>query len=171
MSFLARGALNSKKRFGGGVLEPTHLVEFYYEESRSEGGLCILREARLMDEFSHLRKSYESLELALFALDCVGRVSLEGDQNSRVIFQLLGHLFDSLREAHDLEVLKLQFVVKFMFQQGVLRPTGWMVPFVKTSLYDSLQLSSSPMDWRQEASLLLKASEHYIRSGQFDFTN
>ena len=33
LSFIARGALKSKKRFGGGVLEPTHFVSFTYKQS------------------------------------------------------------------------------------------------------------------------------------------
>lgn len=140
ISFLARGALNSKKRFGGGVLEPTHLVECLYQEPKQEGGLRVLKEAKILESFDHLRSDYDFLELALFALDCVYRVSLEGDQQSQVVFQLLGHFFQCIQKDQDLQILKTQFIVKLLYQQGVLTPESWMIPYLKTSLHESFKL-------------------------------
>ena len=47
-SFLARSALKSRKRFGGGVLEPTHFVEIGYSEKPGENRLGTLDEASLI---------------------------------------------------------------------------------------------------------------------------
>lgn len=164
VSFLARGGVKSKKRFGGGVLEPTHLVELHFQSPKKEGGLKILTEAKMIDAFEHLRKDYDRLDLALFALDCVGRVSLEGDQDSAVVFQLLGHLFQAMDQGADLLVLRTQFIVKFLFQQGVLTPEPWMIPFLKTSIHESNKLIESKASHLEEMRALEKAAFNYIRS-------
>lgn len=56
VGFFVKGALRSKKRFGGGV-EPTHLIEVVYQKARQEGGLNLLKEARLIEAFEGLRKT------------------------------------------------------------------------------------------------------------------
>lgn len=160
VSFLARGALNSKKRFGGGVLEPTHLVECLYQNSKQENGLKVLKEAKILEAFEFLRKDYDLLELALFALDCVYRVSLEGDQQSQVVFQLLGHFFHCLGQTCDIQILKTQFIIKLLYQQGVLTPEPWMIPYLKTSLHDSVRL----VDLKEKDLSSLKNLERSIHS-------
>lgn len=168
VSFFVKGALRSKKRFGGGVLEPTHLIEIVYQKARQDGGLNLLKEARLVEAFEGLRLDYDRLELALFALDCVSRVSLEGDQNSRVVFQLLGHLFRVLDapptpdSVLDLIVLRAQFMVKFLYQQGVLTPESWLEPFLKTSLHESSSLVSLKTSALERIQALEKVAAHYI---------
>ena len=165
VSFIARGGQKSKKRFGGGVLEPTHLVECIYQDSKKDNNnLHLLKEAKLIEAFANLRKDYDRLELALFALDCVYRVSLEGDQASQVIFQLLGHLFKSIDQGADLQVLKTQFIVKFLFQQGVLTPEIWMEPFLKTSLHESAKLENLKSTHLESIKLLEKAAFNYIKT-------
>lgn len=58
VSLFARAALKSRKRFGGGVLEPTHFIQAVYEEWQGRGGespLLPLREATLLKGFEGLR--------------------------------------------------------------------------------------------------------------------
>lgn len=139
-SFIARSALKSKKRFGGGVLEPTHFVGLTYRESRSEGGLNVLNEATLIDDFHGLRTDYDKLEIGLFFLNCVYHVSQEGDQDSQFLFNLLGHSLRALVKTTNPLRLKLHFCLKFLYQQGVMALDPWMSPFLKTNLADSDQL-------------------------------
>ncbi len=171
VTFFAKGALRSKKRFGGGLLEPTHLIEAQYVNAKQEGGMKTLKEAKLLESFDSLRLDYDRLSLALFALDCISRVSMEGDQDSTVIFQLLGHLFKSLNPSNeksesppDLTILRAQFVIKFLFQQGVLTPEAWMQPFLRTSLHQSNELLSLKADAISEIQSLERLVTHYIRT-------
>lgn len=144
-SFIARSALKSKKRFGGGVLEPLHFVNFTYKPAREMGQLNTLEEAQLIQEFKNIRRSYDSLEVALHVLDCVYKVSLEGDVGSEFLFNLLGNALkaiDSLSDDKKLPQLKLHFYLKLLLQQGVVSPEEWMHPFLKTNLVDCEKLQS-----------------------------
>lgn len=141
LSFIARGALKSKKRFGGGVLEPTHFVSFTYKKAE-EGGLHVLQEATLLNEFPGIRKDYDHLELALHVLDCVSKVGQEGDKNSEFLFNLLGNTLKAIEVAEDPLVLKMHFYLKFLLQQGVVNAEPWMAPFLKSNLSDSNKLLS-----------------------------
>jgi DNA repair protein RecO (recombination protein O) len=140
MSFIARGALRSKKRFGGGILEPTHFVQFTYKEASEQGQMNVLNEATMINDFAGIRKSYDQLELALHFVECVGKVSQEGDRNSDFLFNLLGHSLRALETTEDAQVLKMHFYLKFLLQQGVINPEPWMTPFLRTNIADSNQL-------------------------------
>lgn len=143
-SFIARSALKSKKRFGGGILEPTHFVNLTYKESKSEGGLSTLIEATLIDDFKTIRSDYDRLEIALFFLKCVYHVSLEGDHDSHFLFNLLGHSLRGLGSAQNIFRFKMHFCLKFMFQQGVISMDDWMAVFLKMNIADSDQIDAVP---------------------------
>lgn len=140
LSFLARGALRSKKRFGGGVLEPTHFVNLTYKLAPSSGQLNVLEEAVIINDFSGIRKDYDRLELALYFIDCVSKVSQEGDQDSEFLFNLLGNSLKAAESSKEIQILKMHFYLKFLLQQGVITPEPWMGIFLKTHLRDSNQL-------------------------------
>lgn len=142
-SFMARSALKSKKRFGGGVLEPLHYVNLIYQESDDESKMKSLKEAILIDDFKNIRQDYDKLELALFVLNCVGHVSLEGDQHSEFLFNLTGHTLRAVSHESNLKRLKLHFCLKFLFQQGVVSLEPWMAIFLKTNISDSNNLDSA----------------------------
>jgi DNA repair protein RecO (recombination protein O) len=139
LSLIARGALKSKKRFSGGVLEPTHYVELSYQESTS-GGLATLSEAQLINGFEGLRKNYEKLELALFVMETLTHASQEGDAISEGLFNLTGNSLKILEKASDLGNFKLHFILKVLAQQGVLEVEEWMQPYLKTNIADHLNL-------------------------------
>ncbi len=139
MSFIARGALRSKRRFGGGVLEPTHHVKLTYNVS-NKTEMHTIKEAQLLQGFELIRNDYDKLEFALTALNCVSQVSMEGDSNSSTMYNLLGHLLKRLEAVNDpteLHLLKVQFYLKFLLQQGVLEVEDWMKPFLKLAVQDT----------------------------------
>lgn len=136
-SFIARGALKSKKRFGGGVLDPSHFVSFTYKVAKEEGGLNTLQEASLINDFPGLRTSYEKLELALHILECVTRVSQEGDIHSEFLFNLTGHALKAVEICLEPQILRMHFYLKLLWQQGVMTAEPWMAPFLKTNLSDT----------------------------------
>lgn len=142
MSFMARGALRSKKRFGGGILEPLHFVQLTYKPG-ADGRLSLLKEAVLVNGFPGLRTDYDRLEFALRVLDVVGRVSQEGDSTSEFLFNLLGHTLKALENTQADEALKLQFYLKFLLQQGVLTAEPWMAPFLKTNIAEHNSLAEA----------------------------
>ncbi len=172
MSFLARGALRSKKRFGGGILEPTHHVKLVYTTS-SRSDMHSLKEAQLLNGFEPIRKDYDKLELALMSLNCVSHVSLEGDSHSASLYNLMGHLLkrlESLEDPEDLILLKVQFLLKFLLQQGVLDVEEWMRPFLKLNLNDpdsGEQLRSQKAVATEKSVPLEKLVLHYIKSASF----
>lgn len=160
-SFMARSALKSKKRFGGGILEPLHFVNFSYRDSPNSDKLKTLTEASLIDDFKDIRSSYEKLELALFVLNCVSHVSLEGDQNSEVLFNLTGHSLRAIAKAQNTEVLKLHFCLKFLYQQGVVSFENWMGPFLKASMSESGELAEIA-ELRETAEVYLDSIETLV---------
>ena len=161
---MARGALRSKKRFGGGVLEPTHFVSFTYKEAREEEGLHTLQEATLINDFPGLRTNYDRLELALHIIECVNKVSQAGDVNSEFLFNLLGHTLKAVETSEDLLILKMHFYLKFLLQQGVVDPESWMAPFLKTNIADSNSLKSYRQIVDNELGNVTLMVKHYLEN-------
>lgn len=162
LSFIARGALKSKKRFGGGVLEPSHFVTLTYKASGEQGGLNVLQEATLINDFPGIRKDYDHLELALHVLECVSKVSQEGDKSSEFLFNLLGHTLRAIESAQDPLVLKMHFYLKLLLQQGVVQAEPWMAPFLKTNLADTNDLLSYRQIVDEELSNVEAMVRHYL---------
>lgn len=143
-SFIAKSALKSKKRFGGGILEPLHFVSFTYKEKQDSSQMKTLSEATLIEDFREIRTSYDKLELALYILDCVSHVSLEGDQHSEFLFNLTGHSLRAVAKTLSPATLKLHFCLKFLYQQGVISMEPWMNVFLKVNIVDSAVLTEDP---------------------------
>lgn len=162
MSFIARGALRSKKRFGGGILEPTHFVSLTFKQAAQEGQLNALQEASLINDFAGIRKDYDRLDLALHALDCVSKVSQEGDKTSEFLFNLLGHTLKAIETAQDHLVLKMHFYLKFLLQQGVVNAEPWMAPFLRTNLADTNLLLPYRQVVEEELQNVEMVVKHYL---------
>lgn len=163
MSFLARGALKSKKRFAGGVLEPLHHVKLTYSNSQ-KAEIHTIKEAQLLQGFDNLRTDYDKLTFALQALDFVGRVSMEGDSNSASMYNLLGHLLKQLEGNTPLSIIKTQFFLKFLLQQGVLEAEEWMTPYLKRPLNESHLIEDSPAKADSYSKLMEKAVFNYVKT-------
>ena len=161
-SFLARGALKSKKRFGGGILEPTHYLLMTYKTAQGENGLNILQEATLVEEFQGLRTDFDKIELALNILECVAKVSMEGDQDSEFLFNLLGHSLKAIEKTNDVLITKMHFYLKLLLQQGVVQAESWMQPFLKTPMNQGEALKPYRQIVDEELNNVEKMVRHYM---------
>ncbi len=123
LNLIAKGALRSRKRFGGGTLEPANYIFANYQQNRknnSEEALQILTEAQLIDGFNGLRKNYERLELAFYFLQVMAKVSQEGVIDAKENFDLLGNALKAAETSDDPDFLKTHFELKILLQQGIL---------------------------------------------------
>jgi DNA repair protein RecO (recombination protein O) len=167
ISFLARGALKSKKRFGGGVLEPTHYISVSYKK-RSEDSqqLAVLEEASLLEAFEGLRTDYDRLQMALVVTQIIARIGQEGDEHSESLFNLLGHTLKALEKTKRLDFLRLHFIIKLLHQQGVLEVDGWMMPLLKTPINENEKLVEPFGEYSAHLRLLDSMLENYLKSAQ-----
>lgn len=125
LNFMARSAVKSFKRFAMGTLEPLHYLDISYVEAKS-GDLHILKEAQIIEDFYHLRKNYECLNLSLYFLSLVSKLTHESVDGNTELFNLLGNTLKILQKlsaagtkADILNQLKLRFEIKALHQQGV----------------------------------------------------
>ena len=119
VSFIAKGALKSRKRFVGGVLEPGHFIGVEYRESRSSS-LHLIRQAWFLKRFEGIRKEYDRLKLALHFLSLIEKIGQEGMEESPDLFNLLGNGLKALDTTQSLSVLQLVFEFRLLLTQGVL---------------------------------------------------
>ena len=135
LSLMAKAALKSKKLFGGGVLEPTHCVTVNYKMGR-EGSMGFLNEAKLEKDFSGIRTNLDRLNMGLHFLQVVRKMSQEGMEDQRSLFNILGHALTQLESCSYIQILKLQFEVKLLHQQGVLPPLADYRELVRKKIVD-----------------------------------
>lgn len=151
LSLFARSALKSKKRFGGGVLEPTHYIHVLYDDKTSKGAgdghLHTLKEASLIEDFPRLRTDYNRIELGLHLVQLVANTVREGDVNSTTLFNLLGNALKATEESHDLAKLKTHFEIKLLADQGVLPPEKENIHLVRTPISEHERLQLNPYEW------------------------
>jgi DNA repair protein RecO (recombination protein O) len=148
LTLIAKSALKSKKRFGGGILEPTHYLMATYASSRADSEkMATLSEATLLNDFEFLRTDYEKLDFALQILKMVARVSVEGEINSKALFDLVGNALLAAKDSAQLGRLRTQFEVKFLNQQGVLPPEGAFKQLMATPFRDLERLPFSDEQW------------------------
>lgn len=120
LSFIAKGAKRSKKRFPGGVLEPTHFIDCVYKESKREGGLAFLNEANLLDGFPGIRDDYDKIEFAMYVLKTIEKISQEGECGSESLFNIIGNTLKAVETTENIKFLRLFFESKVLKQQGVI---------------------------------------------------
>ena len=118
LSLIAKGALKSKKRFVGGVLEPSSYIELDYKKTKSS--LYPIQQAWILEDFRKLRSEWTRLNLALSFLNIMEKISQEGENDSNELFHLLGNSLKQAEISSDLETLKILFQAKVLFLQGVL---------------------------------------------------
>ncbi len=119
-SFLAPAALKSKKRFGGGVLEPTHFIEIQFSEPKNEDQMGVLKEAYLIEPFEALRTDYDRLQAAFEILRMVEKIAQEELHDNETLFSLLGHALKSLQTCLNPRYLVSHFEIKLLNSMGVL---------------------------------------------------
>lgn len=139
MNFLARSALKSRKRFGGGVLEPTHYILAHYRAGTAkndEAPLHHLEEAVLIKGFQGVRDNYDRLEVALGMVQVIAKIAQPGIEDAPDVFDLLGNGLFAAETCHRPELLKLQFEAKLLYIQGVLPPNPSLGPLLRRPLKD-----------------------------------
>ena len=157
-SAIAKSALKSRKRFGGGVLEPTHYVNVSLTRRPDDFAgerLAVLNEAQMIDDFRGLKADYDRLALALFFVQTVATMAREGDMH-REIFNLLGHALKAAEMTNDLTRLRTQFVLKLLHLQGVLPPEPQYLPYLKASIRESQLIDVGDVPVSQQADLILQ---------------
>ncbi|MBL7542312.1 MAG: DNA repair protein RecO [Bdellovibrionaceae bacterium] len=170
-SFLARSALKSRKRFGGGILEPLHHVKLIYSDKSDKHQLSTLEEAQLLNDFAAIKTDYDLLQFGLFAVECAAKVSQEGDSLSDSLYNLLGHCLknissQSFQQQTHLPILKIQFFLKLLADQGVLEQDVWMRPFLHTPLSDFLKLVPQASEAKERISYVEKVVREYLSHAQ-----
>ncbi len=168
-SFLARGALKSRKRFGGGVLEATHIVDLITSESQKDKNLATLQEARLIESFEGLRTSYDKLDLSLRILADVNKVGQEGDVHSADLFNLLGHTFKALETSQHPLLVEVAFNLKFLHQQGILDFREWMRVYLQAPIRDVVQYfetEAKPEEWSTHLHEARVQLREYVQSAE-----
>ncbi|MCB0408295.1 MAG: DNA repair protein RecO [Bdellovibrionales bacterium] len=122
LNLIAKGALKSKKRFVGGVLEPTHFIEAQIKKKNDfgNGTLHFLEDAQLLKGFEGLRQDYDRLTLAFHFLDLITKVLQEEDPESKKMFDLVGNALQALESSHRPDLLRLLFEGKLLLVQGVI---------------------------------------------------
>jgi DNA repair protein RecO (recombination protein O) len=159
MNFFARGGMKSRKRFAGGILEPTHYIEVTYKVGSGNDGdpLHSLLEAHLVREFPKLRTDYDRLEAALGLLNLVHRLGQQGVVDSPELFNLLGNALAAAETSTNLENLKLQFELKLLNAQGVLPHDSAFAPWLQASMAAHGEIK---IDNRERQRLIAEAHAH-----------
>jgi DNA repair protein RecO (recombination protein O) len=164
MAFFAKGGAKSKKRFGGGVLEPTHYVEVSYKEKPdvTENPLHTLLEAQLIQGFEKLRVDYDRLQAALYFLNVTSKLAQEGTIDSGELFNLLGNALKVAESTNDIQKLKLHFEIKLLGHQGVLPPLPGAEEWMRKPLREHFDFDASREEWRQLQWAVHHSLESYL---------
>jgi DNA repair protein RecO (recombination protein O) len=141
VSFLAKNALKSKRRFGGGVFDPFHYIEIGLTRlPKNEDQLLIVQEVRLLKDFEGIKKNYDCLDVGFQILEMVYKVIQMGESHGETLFQLVGNALIALDAQGEvnLQCLRVSFMLKFLNQQGVLKTEPWMYPFLRTPIREPI---------------------------------
>lgn len=164
ISLYARSALRSKKRFGGGVLEPTHyILALYDDKSRGENTLHTLKEATLIQDFPGLRTDYARIEAALYFLSLVSSVVKEGVIDSAEIFNLLGNTLKVTEKSSRIDHLRTHFEVKLLANQGVLPLEGEEAQLLSLPISEHENTQLSDAHWAQLRGRVKRVLQEYLQ--------
>lgn len=165
---IAKGALRSRKRFGGGVLEPFHLIgaEVKSSSDRHSEKLALLLEAELLEDFLALRSQFEKIQLGAQFLMTVSRVTREGDHPDARIFELLGHSLKALTSSKNLHLLNQVFDVKLLWLLGVLPLDLQVSPLLRYSVHDVDQIETDPQTLRLNGLRIQETLERVVEDGR-----
>jgi len=144
--FLARSALKSKKRFGGGVLEPLNYVHLVYDDRKEKTEFVPLTEAKLLDGFEGLRKGYDRLQTALSMLKDISKLTVEGSDDNGSLYNVLGNTLKKLESTKEIHLLHLHFRIKILFYSGYLpNEDGVFNPFLDEPVQNTEKLKNQPL--------------------------
>jgi len=163
LSFIAKGAIKSQKRFTGGILEPGHFIGVEYRLSK-HSFLHQLTQAWFVKRFEQLRKSYEHLSLALYFLELIEKVSQEGLEDCPELFNLLGNSLKAIENTHHLETLKFLFEFRLLWNQGILPKELQHIQedWLQTTILEHHRLAQKKNILKEVAPAVHSAVESYI---------
>ncbi len=161
ISALARSALKSKKRFGGGALEPTHHLEVVYQKKPSDDleKLVTLTEAKIINGFEGLRSDYDRLQVGLEIVMTVNKVLKSGATEQNSVFSMLGHALKNLESHPSPETVRLHFLARFLNQQGVLPHEAQFESLLTLPMAKGAELNLPP----QQIRLLQQSLANFAR--------
>jgi DNA repair protein RecO (recombination protein O) len=119
--FIARSALKSQKRFGGGLLEPMNYVSLTYDSRTQKTEFVPITEGRLLDGFEGIRKNYDRLQVGLSLVKDMFSVAVPGSNDNGDLFNLLGNSLKKLETTTEIYILQVQFRIKLLFFGGFLQ--------------------------------------------------
>lgn len=138
--YVAKAALKSKKRFGGGILEPSHYIDFSWREASS--GIFYMEDAKLLESFDGLRNSYETLQTAMSGMQLVLKVSKE-DLEQEEVFHMLGNYLKLCADTNANKKTFLHFKIRLLSAIGILPNQQEFAEFQQTPLSHSESLKLS----------------------------
>ena len=162
ISFIAKGALKSRKRFAGGVLEPGHVIGVEYQGSR-RSSLHHLRQAWFLKRFEEIRQDYHRLELAFYFLSLIDKIAQEEMDNPEM-FHLLGNSLEATCRSQNLAVLRVVFEFRLLWIQGVLpKELHQEIHFLTNTVteHENLPRMITPASWKHTASIVHSAIIQY----------
>lgn len=165
LSLIARGAVKSKKRFGGGVLEPTHYVHILYEDksgSRAEHPLHTLKEATLIESFDGLRTDYSRIEAGLHFVQMISDIVREGEIDGSALFNLLGNTLRAAEKTSRLDKLRIHFEVKLLSNQGVLPHEEEEQLLLRAPISEHERVPFEDAEWRRVQARVRRVMAEYI---------
>jgi DNA repair protein RecO (recombination protein O) len=157
--FVAKSALKSKKRFSGGVLEPSHFIEFSWKESSS--GMVYMEEAKLLESFEGLRASYEKLQTAMQGIQLTLKVSKE-DLEQEEVFHMLGNYLKLCASVKAGKKTFLHFKIRLLTAIGILPNQEEFTEFQQTPLAQSDDLDVSENSLKEIEKALRPYKEDYL---------
>lgn len=155
----ARSAKNSRKRFGGGVLEPTHYIDCSIQDRKQS--MSILQEAKLIKDFSGIRSDYDRLQTALQLVNWCEKFAKE-DLECPEMFHLLGNALSSAQSSKSLNLLSLQFQAKLLATQGYMPSESLIHELLKIPIQDHETIQLSHHDLKISQELLRKSLKEVI---------
>ena len=157
-SFIATNALKSKKRFGGGVLEPSHYIQFSYSE---KGDMAYLQEASILNDFVHIRSRLDQLNYSMEGLQFLLKSTKENLEDES-IFHLMGNFLNHMTIEVNPKKLYLHFQVRLLMILGILPNEPIYQLFTSNDLSQNVNLHiSDELVRKMEYQLKTVMSEYY----------
>jgi DNA repair protein RecO (recombination protein O) len=113
ISLLAKGVRRPKSKKRGHV-EIFNKIKF---QAVSGKGLDLMTEAEVAEDFSEIRGSLRRISLAYYLMEVIGRITHEGEENTKVYNLLLDSLL-KLKSTKMLKKLRLGFITDLLITLG-----------------------------------------------------
>jgi len=154
-----RGAKKSKKRFGGGVLQPPHLIEIEAKPPKNPetSDFYSIKEARLIKDFEAVKTSYPSLTLVSSMI----KLLLKSEAIHKEHFNLFGFGLVELGKNPSHRRLFSHFVTRYLALEGSLPEEETLSELVSFPINKHHMLVDAPKEQvNREAAL----ASHYLQS-------